>query len=111
VLEATDDDVSPLLDSWVRHWAPHFAAALLEESASRRTQAAAFCIPLLITIVGGPTRRYDASFAFEALLNEVEKASLLQTQAYAFFSPQTQMDLSLEDRVIWAYLEVSSGDT
>jgi hypothetical protein len=61
-----------LLPAWVALWAPHLARALVSGSASGRKQVAALCIPLLVTIVGGTTRRIDAANAFALLLDEVQ---------------------------------------
>jgi len=84
-----------LLEGWNKLWAPPLAAALLGSDASSRISVASFCLPLLITFVGGKGYRVDASHAFAILLDEV--------------SSQGDDDANNRDveAILWAKFEVS----
>jgi len=84
-----------LLEGWNKLWAPPLAAALLGSDASSRINVASFCLPLLITFVGGKGSRVDASHAFAILLDEV--------------SNQGDDDANNRDvdAILWAKFEVS----
>lgn len=88
-------------------WARPLAIALVSGSASERKHISSRSIPLLVTIVGGPTRRHAASHAFCFLLDEVEAqrenkfGTREKVESYAS-EIETQ-----SDRILWAKFEVS----
>ncbi len=88
-------------------WARPLAIALVSGSASERKHISSRSIPLLVTIVGGPTRRHAASHAFCFLLDEVEAqrehkfGTREEVESYAS-EIETQ-----SDRILWAKFEVS----
>lgn len=85
-----------LLDDWNKVWAPTLADALLKSDASFRNQVASFCLPLLVTFVGGKGNRIDASHAFAILLNEICSKDECATRAE-----------ESNEALIWAKFEVS----
>jgi len=93
--KAVEEEHIMLLEGWNKLWAPPLAAALLGSDASTRTNIASFCLPLLITFVGGKSSRVDASHAFAILLDEV--------------SNQGDDDANNRDvdAILWAKFEVS----
>ena len=97
----------PFLTEWVALWAPHLALALVTGSTSVRKQIAARCIPLLVRIVGGTTRRYDATFAFAFLLNEVQAICTRPCAIGEYFDSYAPETETLSDRALWATFEVS----
>jgi hypothetical protein len=69
--DGIDEERIVLLESWNRLWVSPLAAALLDSDVFRRNQVASFCLPLLITFVGGKGKRVDAAHAFAILLDEI----------------------------------------
>lgn len=93
--------------AWVALWAPHLARALVSGSTSGRKQVASLCIPLLVTIVGGTTRRLDAANAFALLLDEVQmhqKWGCGVRENIESYAGETE---TLFDQILWAKLEVN----
>ena len=93
--------------AWVNVWAPHFAVALLDDSAVRRKQTSAFCLPLLVTMVGGPRNRLDASMTCVALLEELKTRYESMIGSGLEWDGGTSQYETLYDRFLWAKLEVS----
>lgn len=98
---------SDLFPEWIAQGAPHIARALLSSSSSRQKQVAAFCIPLMVTMVGGSTHRTEASYAFAALLNELQvQYKLLSISGVEHFESYASNYETSSDRFLWAKLEV-----
>jgi hypothetical protein len=97
----------PFLSAWAALWAPPLAHALVSGSINGRKQISSRSIPLLIKIVGGQTRRHDASHAFSFLLDEIH------AQRYHKFDIKEQVESYAAesekqlDRILWAKLEAS----
>lgn len=101
----SSDEELPFLPEWVALWAPQLAFALTSGSASERKHVSTRCIPLLIQIVGGPTRRHDATYAYSFLLEEVrsQRDNVIGKQVESY-AGDTE---TLSDRILWATYEVS----
>lgn len=80
-----------LLPDWIELWADPVARAMLSPVHRRRTRVADFCLPMLETMSGGPTRRIEMSYCFAAILEKLNSYSGPGFDA---------------DRVLWAKLEV-----
>lgn len=85
-----DDDDIRLLSGWFEIWVPQFAEALIFSKTSRQSHISSYCLPLIMTMVGGTARKTDACHSFAALLDEI---SNINTD---------------HDKMIWAKLEVCS---
>ena len=82
---------SQLLPDWIELWADPVARSMLSPVHRRRTRVADFCLPMLETMSGGPTRRIEMSYCFAAILEKLNSYSGPGFDA---------------DRVLWAKLEV-----
>ena len=80
-----------LLPAWIELWADPVARAMLSPVHRRRTRVADFCLPMLETIAGGPTRRIELSHCFASILEKLN----------SFSGPGLDAD-----RILWAKLEV-----
>ena len=101
------EEISRLLPEWIHLWAPSIAKNLLDDSAVKRKQIASFCIPLMVTIVGGPTRRLDATFAFAALLDELmTQFETRDNDNSLHMEPISASYVTLDERYHWAKFEV-----
>lgn len=102
---------SQLLPDWIELWAPHFARGLLSKTHVRRKQISAFCIPLLMTIVGGSSRRTDASFALSSLFAQLQKEYENQKVAGAVMPVVSHDAETFDDIFLWAKLEIARQAT
>lgn len=91
-----DERPSQLSLSWIKIWAPPLASVLLFASKNRRTQTAAFCLPLVADIAGS---RKEAPHAYCALLTEVK-------EIYQHSVEDERVHEGLADCYLWAKLEV-----
>ena len=80
-----------LLPAWIELWADPVARAMLSPVHRRRTRVADFCLPILETLSGGPTRRIELSHCFASILEKLN----------SFSGPGLDAD-----RILWAKLEV-----
>jgi hypothetical protein len=95
-----------LLPEWIELWAPDFARGLLSKSHVRRKQVSAFCIPLLVTMVGGSSRRMDASFALSVLFTYLEKEYERQKVSGTVLPVLSYDAETVDDIFLWAKLEI-----
>lgn len=102
--EATDQTSIALLPEWLAIWAPSLAQALLSVEMNRRKQVAAFCLPRIVTMVGGSVCRSEAARAFEVILREIDKLSSDESRRVKLPSPEREI---FADRVVWAVCEVA----
>ena len=80
-----------LISSWFQVWVPAFAKAMIQsQSCKQRHTIASYCLPLIVTIVGGTARKIDACHSFAALLDEISSTS------------------DNSSKILWAKLEVST---
>jgi Putative death-receptor fusion protein (DUF2428) len=100
--------MSQLLPEWIALWAPAFTRGLLSKSHVRRQQVSSFCIPLLITMVGGSSRRYHASFALSELLKQLEVEFEQRRTFGSILSQVHSHDTeTVADIFLWAKLELA----
>lgn len=83
-----------LLIDWYKFWVPPLANALLNSDATFRNHISSYCLPLLVTVVGGKGNRIDAAHMFALLLDEL----CLQDR---------HISEAKHGTLIWAKLEVS----
>lgn len=103
-LEITTPQILP---EWIELWAPDFARGLLSKSHVRRKQVSSFCIPLLITMVGGSSRRMDASYAMSVLLKFLEN-EYESHKVKGIVLPVLSYDAeTFDDIFLWAKLEIA----
>ena len=103
-VEATKPQILP---QWIELWAPDFAKGLLSKSHVRRRQVSSFCIPLLLTMVGGSSRRIDASYALSVLLTRLEKEYEGQKVKGTVLPVLSYDAETLDDIFLWAQLEIA----
>jgi hypothetical protein len=85
--DVSNEDVVRLLPQWMNVWVPSFASAML---SLRRKHISSYCLPLIIAMVGGTSRKMDACHSFAALLDELDNRK------------------DATDCLLWAKLEVSN---
>jgi hypothetical protein len=95
-----------LLQEWIDLWAPQFARGLLSESPAKRKQVSAFCVPQIIPMCGGPSKRGDASFALYSLLLQLENEQTTRVASTTFLPSHNHEDESMEDIYLWAKFEI-----
>lgn len=96
-----------LMPEWIELWAPHFARGLLTKSHVRRKQVSAFCIPLLVPMVGGSSCRIDASYALSVLLKYLE-IEYERQKVTGTVLPVISYDAeTVDDIFLWAKLEIA----
>ena len=83
-----NEDKSQLMPEWIDIWADPIACSLVDEKS--RARVAAFCLPMISTMVGGVTRRLETSHAFSAILHKLN----IFTQRVG------------NEKILWAKLEV-----
>ena len=68
---SNDDDDVRLLPGWFDVWVRPLAQALIFSKPSRQSHIASYCLPLIMTVVGGNARKTDACHSFAAVLDEI----------------------------------------
>lgn len=90
VIDTSVNESINLLPQWMDIWIPSFVTAILSGRESRRSHISSYCLPLIVTMVGGADRKLDACHCFAALITEINR------RGESF------------DRTVWAKLEVSN---